>query len=134
MAKLVEVLHPKLPDIEWLFEVGPALFGPDLGNDIADLSGELHVLAAPGGDNRTMEGGTMGDGCQVFSEEEMEQSANKIVMVTRGGCLFIQKVNTWKGNSKTLRLKYFYFSLFFRCAMLRRQEPRLQLLQVKIKN
>ena len=32
-----------------MFEVGPALFGPSLGKDIADITGELHVLSGKDG-------------------------------------------------------------------------------------
>ena len=82
-TKLVRILDPK---IEEEFEVGPALFGPNLGTDIAGLSGELYVLPGVEGS------GNMGDGCQMFSEENAGQSHDKIVMMARGGCLFVNKV------------------------------------------
>lgn len=85
----MQLLHPtpNNPD-DGEFTVGPALFGPDLGAEISAVSGELYVL--PG-----EEGGTalMGNGCEVFSEQDAEQSREKVVMMTRGGCLFIQKVS-----------------------------------------
>lgn len=78
------MLYP-LPDGDKAeFEVGPALFGPDLGVDISDLSGELYLM--PG------EGDKVGDGCQAISDEVAVQCQDKVVMVARGGCLFIQKV------------------------------------------
>lgn len=82
-SKLLQILHPVLPKDKADFEVGPALFGPDLGASISDLSGELYVLPGVG---------EVGDGCQVFSEKAVALSRDKVVMMARGGCLFIQKV------------------------------------------
>ncbi len=83
-----------------MFEVGPALFGPEIGVGIADLAGQLYML--PGeegeGEGQGQEGGgpwgeaRMGDGCQGFSEEAAKESKEKVVVMARGGCLFIQKV------------------------------------------
>ena len=88
-AKLVQIVYPPLPNsVKSVFEVGPAIFGPDLGVDISDLSGELFVLP---GEQET----EVGDGCQVVSEELHAQCLKKVVMVSRGGCLFIQKVCKW---------------------------------------
>jgi len=85
-TQLVKLVHPILPKEMSEFEVGPALFGPNLGTDVANVTGELYVL--PG---RT-EGDLMGNGCQAFSEEHAAKSVGKVVMVIRGGCLFVQKV------------------------------------------
>ena len=88
---LVKIVNP-IPEDQPTFEAGPALFGPSLGKDIADITGELHVLSG-------MDGSGMGTGCDMFSEEELVNSEEKIVMMARGGCLFIQKVNDmvfWK--------------------------------------
>lgn len=85
-AKLVQVLQPA-SEITSEFRVGPALFGPDLGEGIADLSGELHVIAGQEGVVTEI-----GDGCKVFSEEDTVQSLDRVVMMARGGCLFVQKV------------------------------------------
>ncbi len=84
-------------DFSWTgteFKVGPALFGPDIGSTISDLSGDLYVLPGEGeGGGEGEEGGAwIGNGCQIVPKEEAEQCVEKIVMVSRGGCLFIQKV------------------------------------------
>lgn len=84
-TNLVQILRPTPPEGKALFEVGPALFGPVLGVDMIHVSAELDVKVGK-------EGSVMSDGCQVFSEEEAAQSKGKVVMVMRGGCLFVQKV------------------------------------------
>ena len=88
----MEILYPleQNKDTKMVFTVGPALFGPDLGTDIADVSGELYIL--PG---EAQEGGgatEVGKGCGEFSETDADQSKGKIVLIARGGCLFIDKV------------------------------------------
>lgn len=77
-----------------LFTVGPALFGPDLGTDIADLAGELYVLPGSGGgsSDQSRRERDVGNGCESFSEEQGTLGKDKVVMMKRGGCLFAQKV------------------------------------------
>ena len=76
-AKLVKILRP-LVDTD--FEVGPALFGPDIGENEFQVSAEL-VEPKPL------------DGCSAYSDEEREELKGKIFLIVRGGCLFIQKVS-----------------------------------------
>ena len=84
-TNLVQILVPTPPKGK-AFEVGPALFGPVLGVDMMHVTAELDVKF-------DKDGSGMGNGCQVFSEEEAAQSKGKVVMVMRGGCLFVQKVS-----------------------------------------
>ena len=76
-AKLVRILRP---EVDADFEVGPALFGPDLGENEFQVSAEL-VEPKPL------------DGCSAYSDEETEELKGKIFLITRGSCLFVQKVN-----------------------------------------
>lgn len=76
-AKLVKILKP-LVDTD--FEVGPALFGPDLGENEFQVSAEL-VEPKPL------------DGCSAYSDEEGQELKGKIFLIVRGGCLFVQKVS-----------------------------------------
>jgi hypothetical protein len=82
-AKLVRVLRP---EVDSDFEVGPALFGPDIGENEFQVSAEL-VEAKPY------------DGCSAFSGDDGDEYSNaedlkgKIFLITRGGCLFVQKVS-----------------------------------------
>lgn len=72
----VKVLSPVLEKNE--FVVGPAMFGPHLGGN-----NEFHISAAltePEPQN----------GCNQFSNGA--DITGKIVLLTRGGCLFVQKV------------------------------------------
>ena len=76
-AKLVKILRP---EVDADFEVGPALFGPNLGENEFQVSAEL-VEPEPF------------NGCSTYSDELEEMIKGKIFLVTRGGCLFIQKVS-----------------------------------------
>ena len=67
------------PEVDTDIEVGPALFGPDLGDNEFQVSAEL---VEPKQLN----------GCSAYSDEEGEELKGKIFLVTRGGCLFVQKV------------------------------------------
>ena len=87
-VKIVDSVH----EFNAVFEAGPALFGPALGIDIASVTGELHVLSGSSGSR-------IGTGCNVFADEDAKRSGDKIVMMERGGCLFIQKVRSrWKAD------------------------------------
>ena len=81
-AKLVRVLRP---EVDSDFEVGPALFGPDIGENEFQVSAEL-VEPKPY------------NGCSAFSGDDGDDYAGedlkgKIFLITRGGCLFVQKVS-----------------------------------------
>ena len=84
-AKLVRVLRP---EVDSDFEVGPALFGPDIGENEFQVSAEL-VEPKPY------------DGCSAFSGNDGGDNDDytgkdlkgKIFLITRGGCLFVQKVS-----------------------------------------
>ena len=83
-AKLVRVLRP---EVDSDFEVGPALFGPNIGENEFQVSAEL-VEPKPY------------NGCSAFSSDDGdnddsagEDLKGKIFLITRGGCLFVQKVN-----------------------------------------
>ncbi len=68
------------------FEAGPALFGPALGKDIASVFAELFILP-------DQEGYGVGTGCEPLTDIDLE---GRIVMVVRGGCLFVQKVREFR--------------------------------------
>jgi len=91
-----------VPEVSAVFEAGPALFGPTLGSDIAGVTAELHMLSGSSGLR-------MGTGCDVFSEEDSMRSANKVVMLVRGGCLFVQKV---RNRERDMHDVAFFFSFF----------------------
>ena len=84
-AKLVRVLRP---EVDSDFEVGPALFGPDIGENEFQVSAEL-VEPKPY------------NGCSAFSGDDGgddddyagKDLKGKIFLITRGGCLFVQKVS-----------------------------------------
>ena len=84
-ASLVQMLKPYLPEGKNSFATGPALFGPILGVDMVHVSAELEVVWLK-------DESLVGDGCQIYDEEKMAQVEGKVVMVMRGGCLFVQKV------------------------------------------
>ena len=71
------------------FEVGPALFGPDLGENEFQVSAEL-VEPKPY------------NGCSAYSSDGDdnvgEDLKGKIFLTTRGGCLFVQKVSQKLGT------------------------------------
>ena len=86
-AKLVRILRP---EVENEFEVGPALFGPDIGKNEFQVSAEL-VEPKPY------------NGCSAYSSdgdssEAGEDLKGKIFLITRGGCLFVQKVSQKAGS------------------------------------
>ena len=80
-AKLVRILRP---EVDSDFEVGPALFGPDIGENEFQVSAEL-VEPKPD------------DGCSTYYVDDNDSDDNdltgKIFLVTRGNCLFVQKVS-----------------------------------------
>ena len=79
LAKMVRVLKPKVNEDEREFIVGPALFGPDLGDKEFQV-GAVLVEVEPL------------DGCLIYPEETADKMKGKIVLMKRGGCLFVQKV------------------------------------------
>ena len=70
------------PEVDLDFEVGPALFGPDLGENEFQVSAEL------------VEPKPLDNGCSAYSEAEAESVRGKIALAHRGGCLFVQKVSS----------------------------------------
>lgn len=87
--KLVRILSPtnlKERGIKHEFVVGPALFGPVLGVRQLQLGGSL-VRVGPHSEE-------LGNGCSEYSHEEAEEIKGKILLVMRGGCMFILKVCT----------------------------------------
>ena len=81
-AKLVRILRP---EVDSDFEVGPALFGPDLGENEFQVSAELVELEPY-------------NGCSAYFSDDADNNMGedlkgKIFLITRGGCLFVQKVS-----------------------------------------
>lgn len=74
-SKLVRILIPDCDGDEIL--VGPALFGPDLGENEFQVAAELAQVSPQ-------------DGCVLFPGDEPFKG--RIVLMMRGGCLFVQKV------------------------------------------
>ena len=63
--------------------MGPALFGPDLGENEFQVAAELAQVSPQ-------------DGCVLFPGDEPFKG--RIVLMMRGGCLFVQKVRqSWWG-------------------------------------
>ena len=88
-AKLARIVHPdNLKDryMKYEFQVGPAMFGPNLGENQFQVSAQL-VEVDP-----QSPGLEYDDGCSGYSDELANDFKGKILLVNRGGCLFVAKV------------------------------------------
>ncbi len=85
--KLVRILIPgtlKKKGLRDEFTVGPAMFGPELGAKDFQVGAGLVEMS--------LVEGQLDNGCSEYSPEQAEDIKGNIILVNRGGCLFVHKV------------------------------------------
>ena len=88
-TKLARIVHPndlKERFLKHEFQVGPAMFGPNLGENQFQVSAQL-LEVEPGSPDLEYD-----NGCSGYSDELASDIKGKILLVNRGGCLFVAKV------------------------------------------
>ena len=87
--KLARILTPadlQERGIRHEFTVGPAMFGPELGVGEFQVGGELVEMKPIGG--------VLDNGCSEYDPQEARDIMGKILLINRGGCLFVLKVHS----------------------------------------
>lgn len=87
--KLVRIVSPSNLEergMKYKFEVGPAMFGPNLGTSQFQVADKLVQMEPNSPDSE------FDNGCSEYTAEQAELIKGRILLVNRGGCIFVTKV------------------------------------------